>query len=58
MISRGIPINGLKNTQAIAIVKTERVRPTTKAKIIAATATIPERSQPTNGIIPKMLMIG
>jgi hypothetical protein len=51
-------MSGLKKTQATAIVKTERVRPTTMAKMTAAMATIEERSQPTNGIMFKMLMTG
>ena len=52
------PISGLKKTQAVAIVNTERVRPTTTAKMKVAIAANEEISQPTNGIILKMLMTG
>lgn len=54
----GTPISGLKNSQAIAIVRMERVSPTTIAKMTAATATSPERSHPTSGIMSRSLMIG
>ena len=54
----GTPISGLKKTQALAIVNTERVRPTTTAKIRVAIAATEEISQPTKGIMLKMLMTG
>ena len=58
MMSRVIPITGLKKTQAIAIVSNDIVSPTTTANMTAATATIEERSQPTSGIQFKRAIIG
>lgn len=43
-------MSGLKNTQAIAIIRQDKVPPTIKAKRAAANEAIPPRSQPTRGI--------
>ena len=48
--TRGTPINGLKKSQASAIVKIEMVVPTISAKRNAAKETTAERSQPRSGI--------
>ena len=48
--AKGIPISGLKKTQAIEMTRQHTVVPTMRAKIIAARATKPPRSHPTRGI--------
>lgn len=54
----GIPIRGLKKTQAIAIVRQERVKPTRMANMNAANDATDPKSEPTRGIHVNIAIIG
>ena len=56
--SKGMPTIGLKNTQATAIVATERVRPDNDAKRKAASPTTDDSKEPTSGIQAISAIIG